>query len=124
MKPATHQVWKPGRLLRSAAMMSMALMLATVAPAQDSQFAFDANGNLAVQTVTTIAPPQILGQPQDQIVMSGALASFIVIAANTHNLTYQWRFNGADIAGATSDTLVVTNVSAIHAGGYSVVLAN
>src|SRR5688572_29964421 len=124
MKPPLPRGWKPRPLLGLVAAISMAWMLATVATAQNSQFAFDANGNLAAETVATIAPPQILAQPQNQIAAPGALASFIVIAANAQNLTYQWQFNGADIVGATSDTLVVTNVSASDAGDYSVVLNN
>src|SRR3954451_7079924 len=72
---------------------------ATFVHGHDWQFTFDARGNLAAQSAETSAPPQILTQPQPQVVVPGALASFFVVAANTRSLTYQWRFNGADISG-------------------------
>jgi len=124
MKPVLPQVWKPCRLLTAAAATAMVLMLAAVALAQDSQFIFDDTGNLTVQTTATIAPPQIFAQPQDLVVVPGALASFFVVAANTHNLTYQWRFNGDNINGATSDALLLQNVGALSQGFYSVILVN
>src|SRR5688572_28747794 len=51
-------------------------MLPLVAFAQERQFAFDANGNLLAQTAEIVASPQILAQPQTQVVGPGALASF------------------------------------------------
>ncbi len=69
-------------------------------------------------------PPQILGQPQNQVVKPGALASFSVVAADTRGLTYQWRFNGTDIGGANNDALLLQNVAAPHVGQYPVVLVN
>src|SRR4051794_25088657 len=79
--------------------------------AQGSQFAFDVNGNLSTQTNVATGLPQIFNQPRQQIVPPGALATFFVVAANTHNLAYQWRFNGTDMGGATGDTLLLANVS-------------
>jgi hypothetical protein len=39
-------------------------------------------------------------------------------------LSYQWRFNGVDIAGATGATLLVSSARPTDAGGYSVVVTN
>jgi hypothetical protein len=39
-------------------------------------------------------------------------------------LSYQWRFNGADIPGATSSTLTLKNVQLTDVGQYSVVVGN
>src|SRR6478736_4887615 len=103
---------------------TLALLLARSALAQEFQFAFDATGNLQAQNAEILAPPQIVAQPQPQIAGPGALASFFVVAANSHNLTYQWRFNGDDINGATGDALLLQNVSALDQGQYSVVLVN
>ena len=69
--------------------MTLGFLLAAIACAQDSQFLFDANGNLLVQTAEITAPPQIIGQPQNQIVAPGGAASFFVVAADTRALTYQ-----------------------------------
>jgi hypothetical protein len=37
--------------------------------AQNAQYVFDPNGNLKLQKVKAAAPPQILGQPQQQIIL-------------------------------------------------------
>lgn len=100
------------------------LLFADFARAQNSQFLFDANGNLLVQTAKVIAPPQILGQPQNVIAVPGEAASLFVVAANTRSLAYQWRFNGANISGATNDALLQLNVSTNNEGEYRVVLTN
>jgi len=100
------------------------LLLAGVAFGQPTQFTFDPNGNLLVQSAATLAPPQILAQPQPQVLEPGELASFFVVAANTRGLAYQWRFNDTNLSGATSDALLRTNVSGANEGQYSVVLSN
>ena len=99
-------------------------MLASLAHGQDWQFVFDANGNLLVQTAEISALPQILGQPQPQVVGPGELASFFVVVADSRALTYQWRFNGTNLTGANNDALLLHNVGATNEGQYSVVVAN
>jgi hypothetical protein len=96
----------------------------TLARVQDSQFLFDANGNLFVQTAEVSSSPQIIGQPLDRIVALGEATSFLVVAADTRALTYQWQFNGTNIVGATNDALLRQNVSANNGGSYVVVLTN
>ena len=107
-----------------SAVVGLVLSLASLACGQGLQFEFDAPGNLIVQAAENIAPPQILAQPQPQVVVPGALASFFVVAANTRGLAYQWRFNGTNIGGATRDALLLQNVGATNEGEYSVVLVN
>jgi Divergent InlB B-repeat domain len=100
------------------------VLIAAFSNAQDSQFLFDPNGNLSSQTTEVTAPPQILGQPRNQIVERGETAAFSVVVANTRALAYQWRFNGADITGATNDSVVLQNVGTNSEGAYRVVLTN
>ena len=97
---------------------------ASLVSGQTTQFSFDANGNFLLQAVENVVAPKILSQPQFQVVAPGALASIFVVAANTSGLSYQWRFAGANITGATSDTLLLQNVRATNEGQYSVVLVN
>lgn len=52
---------------------------------------------------TTIAAPAITAQPASQSVAAGSPATFS-IAASGSSVTYQWRRDGAPIAGATSPT--------------------
>lgn len=63
-------------------------LLATSAFGQDFNFLFDANGDLLVQAAATIAPPQILGQPQNRTVAPGESASLSVAAADTRFLNH------------------------------------
>jgi beta-lactamase superfamily II metal-dependent hydrolase len=77
----------------------------------------------AVLTVTA-APPSISTQPASQTVVQGTAATFSVVAGGTAPLTYQWRFNGANISGATTSSYTRSNAQTTHQGNYSVVVAN
>ena len=79
-----------------------------------------------VAVVTIQSPPVIYenGQPQPQTVIQGSNATFSVTAVGDQPFTYQWRFNGTNIAGATSNPLVLTGVQTNQAGNYSVVVSN
>jgi hypothetical protein len=46
--------------------------------------------------------PAITTQPADQAVNAGQTATFSVVATGSPAPTYQWRKNGADVAGATA----------------------
>ena len=117
------QIWKSARRRRIDA-ATLFLLLATFAHAENFQFLFDPNGNLAVQTTAIISPPQITGQPQNQIIGSGDTAAFSVVVADPRGMTYQWRFNGANLPGETDVSLLLENVNAGHQGEYRVVLTN
>jgi len=106
------------------AALSLLLFTARCAFGLDIQFDFDPNGNLANESAAIVAPPHILAHPQSQVAGLGALTSFIVVAADTRMLDYEWRFNNAAIGGATNDTLLLTNVGATNEGLYTVVLVN
>src|SRR5262245_57256653 len=80
------------RPITCKALAALVCLTSALAPAQDSQFLFDDNGNLLVQTGGTSGPPQILAQPQNQVVEPGESASFSVVVADTRGLSYQWRF--------------------------------
>ena len=70
-----------------------------------SNSAGKATSNPAILTVTA-APvqPTITTQPSSQTAAKGKTASFSVVATGTDPLTYQWKKNGTDIAGATAST--------------------
>ena len=65
-----------------------------------------ARGAGAVHKVayTQNQPPSITTQPVNQTVSVGHTATFSVVASGTAPLNYQWRRNGASIAGATSSS--------------------
>jgi hypothetical protein len=68
---------------------------------------------------TTARVPVITTAPAGQTVAAGAQVTFTVAAQGTA-LSYQWLFNGAAIAGATTTTLTVNNVQEANAGRYAV----
>ena len=68
--------------------------------------------------------PVILEQPAAAAVPEGATASFSVAVDSPVAVTYQWRKDGVDIAGATGATFAVTAVEEADEGQYSVVVTN
>jgi Immunoglobulin domain len=71
-----------------------------------------------------VAPPSINTQPQSQTVDQGASAAFNVAADSTAPLSYQWQFNGVNISGATTNSLLLENVQPANAGNYVVMISN
>lgn len=69
-----------------------------------------------------LAQPQIDVQPQSQTVATGDSVTFTVVASSSSPLTYQWRFNGGNLSGATMDSLTLTGVQWLDSGNYSVVV--
>jgi hypothetical protein len=66
----------------------------------------------------------INSQPVSQTVVRDHMANFSLGAHSTHGypLSYQWRFNGGQIPGATNSWYQITNVQPANAGTYSVVV--
>lgn len=58
-------------------------------------------------------------QPVGQTLCEGDNVQFMVSATGTEPLSYQWRFNNADIAGAVGSTLTLNNISPSDAGAYT-----
>jgi len=79
--------------------------------------------SVAVLTVSN-TPPVITTQPADQSVYAGETAAFSVVAGGTAPLNYQWRFNAANISGATNSDYSFNNVQTNKAGNYTVVITN
>ena len=78
----------------------------------------------AVATLTVNVPPSISTPPQSLTVNQSQNALFSITAAGTAPLSYQWRFNGSDILGATASDYTRFNAQGSDAGGYSVVINN
>ncbi|MEI6084375.1 MAG: immunoglobulin domain-containing protein, partial [Verrucomicrobiota bacterium] len=83
-----------------------------------------ATSSSATLTVNLPTPPTIAASPASQTVSVGTSVSFTVTASGTGPLSYQWRFNGADIAGSTSATLTIASAQTTAAGSYDVVVNN
>jgi hypothetical protein len=71
--------------------------------------------NLVVNSNTAI-----ISQPAAVTACAGGNALLSVTASGSGFLTYQWKFNGNNIAGANASTLILNNLSALNAGNYTV----
>ena len=61
--------------------------------------------------------------PSSSVNVAGTV-TFNVATTGMPPLRFQWRTNGAAIAGATASSLVLTNISTAAAGSYDVVISN
>jgi phospholipase/lecithinase/hemolysin len=66
----------------------------------------------------------ITKQPTNQTASLFADATFRVSATGTAPLSYQWRFNDADLIGMTKTSMTITDVQRTNAGNYSVAVTN
>jgi len=90
----------------------------------------DGCSSTATVNVTVNQLPAITTQPTPaaQTVCPGTTVTYSV-AATGAGLTYQWRLgatnlvNNAQISGATTNTLTITNVAAANAGSYTVLVS-
>jgi len=74
--------------------------------------------------VTNALAPTILVGPASQYAVGGDTVSFNASADGAPPLTYIWRKNGTNIAGATGVSLTLSNVTRFFSADYSVVVTN
>jgi hypothetical protein len=74
--------------------------------------------------VTAVIAPNIVAEPQAQLVEAGESAIFVVNAAGTPPLFYQWRRDGLAMLGATNATLIISNAQLTDTGAYTVIVSN
>ena len=84
------------------------------------------NGRVGrVRSSTSSNLPTISVQPANQRAGIGQTAKFSVSASGSGTLMYQWQRNGANIAGATSPDLTLTNVQSGDSGAqFRVMVSN
>lgn len=74
--------------------------------------------------LTVNVPPSISEQPQSLIINVGADATFSIAVSGLEPFSYQWRFNGTNISGATGSSFTRFAVQLSDAGNYSVQVTN
>jgi len=60
----------------------------------------------------------------DRLAVQAYLQQKYFLVGVTNGVSFQWQFDGANIAGATNTTFTLTNVQAASAGVYTVVVSN
>ena len=99
----------------------MDLFSSIASPAADAFVLFD---NVRVDIATVLTAPAITGQPDNVALYPLTDAEYSVAATGSAPVTYQWRFNGTIIPGATNNSYTRANAQAEDVGYYSVVVSN
>jgi alpha-tubulin suppressor-like RCC1 family protein len=70
--------------------------------------------------------PALAAPLHSQTVFAGSDATFTVVPTGTvlSSYTFQWKFNGGDIVGATDQTLRINHAQFTNSGVYSVTIGN
>ncbi len=68
--------------------------------------------------------PVVITHPFSRNVYTGANVDFKTLAVGDQPLAYQWKFNGTNVSGATTATLIITNAQSTDAGSYNVIITN
>jgi hypothetical protein len=105
------------------------LVLSNVAVGQAGNYSviiFNNAGSIgsAIAQLTVRQPPRIVTQPTNAFPRPGLNAVFTVNATGNGFLRYQWQYNGVNIPGAASATLVITNAQFTNEGLYAVLITD
>jgi len=93
-------------------------------PALTVFFTDASRGMYSATMVPAATPPVITTQPQSRSAPAGGGAILSVAASALSPVSYQWRFNGADIAGANGAELSLGELTFRGGGTYSVAVSN
>lgn len=104
----------------------------TIASAQpaDADFYSVLVTNLAGRATSSLAsltvrvPPAITTQPVAALLPVGAGTNLSVVATGTTPLAYQWQYKNVSVAGATSSSLTLANLTLAQSGPYRVIVSN
>jgi hypothetical protein len=105
------------------------LMLTNVQAADGGQYVAVVNNSSgsatsSVASLTVQVPPALVTTPQTVVVSPGGDAQFSASANGTPPITYQWRFNGVNIPGATNPAYLRPAATFTNGGLYSVAMQN
>jgi hypothetical protein len=128
--PLSYQWRKDGTPISGATNSTYTVSSATVINAGNytvvvNNGAGSVTSNSATLTVVSTSNTlSIVTQPTSASILLGQNATFSALADGAAPLKYEWKKDGASIAGATGSTLRLVNVTAAQAGSYSVLVTS
>lgn len=124
--PLTYQWFRDGAMIPGATGATYSVPSASTADA-GNYFVIVTNdcGSATSSTVSVVVStgPSISASPMSQSGCAGDDVTLSVTATGSPVLTYQWRLDGVDIAGATGSSYMLV-LSGATAGTYDVVVSN
>ena len=105
------------------------LTIASAQPPDAGDYSVDISNSVGTTTsvpalLTVLLPPSIILQPHSLAVTNGSRAAFSVTADGTAPLSYQWLFKDDPLPGQNTPNLLLSTVSFLESGGYTVIVAN
>ena len=126
--PLTYQWQFDGTNIDGATNEELLLTDAQFADAGDYSFivsnAFGVVTSSIVPLSVETSPPFIVSQPVSQYSFIFSNATINLTVNGSLPLTYQWFFNGTNLAGATNASLALTNLQLSNEGTYAVAITN
>jgi hypothetical protein len=128
LAPLSYQWQQDGTNIADAT--NSLLVLTNLSMADAGVYSVTVSNSLGTVTSANVELPPVwrrpffLVQPQDQSVLCNDTATFQAAVAGTKPLSYQWQFNGTNLAGATNPVLTLANVTGDGAGDYTIVVTN
>lgn len=125
-RPLSYQWRANGTNLPGAT--NSVLALTNVQPSFAGPYSVIVSNSLGIITssdmMLTTIPLEITISPPNRSAVVGTSVVFTANVIGQGPLSYQWRFNGGALAGATNNSLILTNLQMNHAGEYSVDASN
>jgi hypothetical protein len=109
--------------------ISASFSIVSVSPADTGTYDCVLTNSCGSNTTTTAAltvndGPSVSTDPSDQTACPGGTVSFTAAGTGSPAPSFQWRKDGGNIAGATTDTYTIAPVSGSDAGSYDCILTN
>jgi hypothetical protein len=79
---------------------------------------------LQISGTSDPVPPIIVAQPRNQYASVGDSVEFVASNIGTMPFTYRWIFQGTNLVGGNSPTLLLTNLQVAQAGTYTLQVSN